>query len=239
MIAPMIPIIAHRTCPLHAPDNSLSGIRKAAELRADGVEIDVRRTLEGVPVLMHDRSLWRTTGLPGPVRLYPSFVVRRLRLRGSDERVPTLAEALDVLPAPLFMAIEIKDASAARRTLEMVRERGLEPRVLMWSYREAAVRHFAEQAPEIESALLRDDIDPEGLRRFLEDATAFGARAISAHYAAINPQFIAEAHQRRLRVYSWIGDLESVAKKVSAGLDGIVTDQPAEVRAILSKAEAS
>ena len=238
MIAPMIPIIAHRTCPLHAPDNSLAGIRKAAELRADGVEIDVRRSLDGVPVLMHDRSPRRTAGLPGPVRFYPSFVLRRARLRGNDERVPTLADALDALPAPLFIAIEIKDAATARRTLELVKERGLEARVLMWSYREAAVRYFAQEAPEIESALLRDDVDPEGVRRFLEDATAFGARAISAHYAAINPQFVAEAHQRRLRVYSWIRDLESVEKKVSAGLDGIVTDQPAEVRAVLEGAAA-
>ena len=162
----MIPIIAHRTCPLHTPENSLAGIRKAGELHADGVEVDVRRTLE------------------------------------------------------------------------LVRERNLEPRVLMWSYREAAVRYFAEQAPEIESALLRDDVDPEGLRRFLEDATAFGARAISAHYAAITPQLVAEAHQRKLRVYSWIRDLETVEKKVSMGLDGIVTNEPAEVRAILSKESA-
>jgi glycerophosphoryl diester phosphodiesterase len=133
------------------------------------------------------------------------------------------------------MAIEIKDASTARRTLELVRERALEPRVLMWSYREAAVRYFSERAPEIESALLRDHTDPEGLRRFLEDATAFGARAISAHYSAINPQFIAEAHQRKLRVYAWIRDVQSVPKKVAAGLDGIVTDHPDDVRAVLSK----
>ena len=239
MIAAMIPIIAHRTCPLHAPDNSLSGIRKAGELRADGVEIDVRRTLDGVPVLMHDTSPRRTTGLPGPVRLYPSFLLRRARLHESDEHVPTLAQALDALPAPLFMAIEIKDAAASKRTLELVKERGLEARVLMWSYREAAVRYFAQEAPEIEPALLRDPVDPEGLERFLRDAKAFGARAISAHYAAITPHFVAEAHQRGLRVYSWIRDLESVAKKVSAGLDGIVTNEPAEVRAILAGIGAS
>jgi glycerophosphoryl diester phosphodiesterase len=232
----MIPIIAHRTCPLHEPENSLAGIRKAAELRADAVEIDVRRTIGGLPVLMHDRSLRRTTGLPGYVQFYPWFIVRRLRLQRSDERVPSLASALDALPEALFMAIEIKDPFTSRRTLELVRERKLESRVLMWSYRESAVRYFAERAPEIESALLRDDIDPEGLRRFLEDASAFGARAISAHHEAITPQLIAEAHQRKLRVYSWIRDLAGVQKKVSMGLDGIVTNEPAEVRAILEQA---
>src|SRR3990170_1293086 len=152
----MIPIIAHRTCPRDAPENSLAGIRKAAELGADGVEIDVRRSLDGVAVLLHDRSPRRTTGLPGPVRLYPSFLLRRVRLRGGSERVPTLAEALDALPEGLFMAVEIKDAGAAPSALHLIRERRLEDRTLMWSYREQAVRHFAKQAPEIEAALLRD-----------------------------------------------------------------------------------
>ena len=232
----MIPIIAHRTCPRDAPENSLAGIRKAAELGADGVEIDVRRSLDGVAVLLHDRSPRRTTGLPGPVRLYPSFLLRRVRLRGGSERVPTLAEALDALPEGLFMAVEIKDAGAAPSALHLIRERRLEDRTLMWSYREQAVRYFAKQAPEIEAALLRDDTDPEGLRRFLQDATAFGAKAISAHWEAINHQFVAEAHDRGLKVYSWIRDAEMVAKKVSAGLDGIVTDYPRDVRAILEGA---
>jgi glycerophosphoryl diester phosphodiesterase len=228
-----IPIIAHRTCPLDAPDNSLAGIRKAAELGADAVEIDVRCSLGGEPVLLHDWSPRRTAGLPGPVRLYPLFLLRLRRLQGSEERLPTFAEALDALPDGLRMAVEIKDATAARRTLELIKERRMEGRILMWSYREQAVRYFAREAPEIESSLLRDETDPEGLKRFLSDAKAWGARGISAHYAAINPPFVAEAHDRSLKVYSLIQDLDSVAKKVACGMDGIVTDQPREVRAIL------
>jgi glycerophosphoryl diester phosphodiesterase len=229
-----VSIIAHRTCMLDCPENSLAGIRKAAELGADGVEIDVRRTLDGKVVLMHDWSPRRTTGLPGPVAWYHSSLLRRVRLRGGgSERVPTLNQALDALPDGLVLAIEIKDAGAAPRVLESVRARHLEERVLMWSYRSAAVRYFAERAPEIEPALLRDDTDPEGLTRFLTDASEFGARAISAHWHAISPQFIGEAHDRNLIVYSMNRDLGSIPKRIAAGLDGIVTDQPREVRAVL------
>jgi len=127
----------------------------------------------------------------------------------------------------------VKDAGASAATLRVVRKHGLESRVLFWSYQEQAVRYFAKEAPEVETSLLRDPTDPEGLTRFLTDATAFGARGISAHWAAINPQFVAEAHSRRLKVYSWIRDLDTVAKKVACGMDGIVTDQPREVRSIL------
>lgn len=48
-------VIAHRTCPRDAPENSLEGIARATELGADVVEVDVRRTADGVPVLVHDR----------------------------------------------------------------------------------------------------------------------------------------------------------------------------------------
>ena len=226
-------IIAHRACPLHAPENSLAGIRKAGELGADGVQIDLRRTLDGVPVLMHDRSPWRTARLPGPVRLYPSFWLRRVRLRDSDERIPTLADALDALPEGLRLAIEAMDASASPSILALLREQRLGHRVLLSSYREQAIRYFVHEAPEMECVFARDATDPEGLRRFLEDATRFGARGIAPHWDAVSPQLVGEAHDRGLRVYSMSHDLGSVAKKVSHGLDGIVTDHPREVRAIL------
>jgi glycerophosphoryl diester phosphodiesterase len=230
----MIPIIAHRTCPLDAPENSIEGIRKAAELGADGVEIDVRPTLDGVPVLMHDRSPRRTTGLPGPIRLYPLVLLRRLHLRGGNEPPPTLDEALGALPDRMFMAIEVKDAAASAATLRIVRAHGIQSRVLFWSYRERAVRYFANAAPQIETSLLRDPTDPAGLARYLSDARAFGARGISAHWDAIGPAFVGEAHGQGLRVYSWNRDLERVTRNVAAGLDGLVTDRPGEVRKILS-----
>lgn len=233
----MIPIIAHRTCPLHAPENSLEGIRKAAELRADAVEIDVRPTLDGVPLLMHDASLLRTMRLPGPVRLYPSVLLKLFRLRGGSEPPPTLEQALDSLPEGMQLAIEVKDARAAHATLETIRERDMAERVLLWSFRVKAVLYFTKQAPEIETSLLRDSNDPVGMARFLADATALKARGISAHQSAISPQFVAEAHSRGLRVYSWIRSLDLVQRKVACGLDAIITNEPREVREMLLAGE--
>ncbi|MGB2695377.1 MAG: glycerophosphodiester phosphodiesterase [Dehalococcoidia bacterium] len=232
-----IQIIAHRTCPLDTPENSVAGVHKAAELGADGVEIDIWNTLDGVPILMHDWTPWRTTRLPGPVRLYPSFLIKHARLEESEERVPRLGEALDVLVSNgLFMAIEAKDPGAAPQTLRLVRERKLESRVLLWSYHERPLRYISERAPEVEPALLRDVFDPEGINRYLEDAVRFGARAISPHWGTITPQLVGEAHDRGLRVYAMNRDMDSVAKKAACGLDGIVTDNPREVRAIVEAA---
>ncbi|MCH8919884.1 MAG: glycerophosphodiester phosphodiesterase [Chloroflexi bacterium] len=226
-------IIAHRTCPRHAPENSLQGIRRAAELGADGVEIDVQRTLDGVPILMHDKTLWRTAGLNWPARLLPYSLLRRLHLKGGSERVPTLAEALAALPPSLTVAIEIKHASAAAATLAEVRRQRLESRTLLWSMHGKAVRHTAAEAPEIETALLRSVRWAGRLRRFLDDAVRFGAGGVSAHWQAITATFVDEAHRRGLKVYSMSRDTKSIAAKLALGLDGIVTDWPQEARAAL------
>lgn len=226
-------VIAHRACPLDAPENSLAGIRKAAEFGADGVEIDIRRTLEGTPVLMHDYTPRRTTGLPGPVFLYPRAVLQRARLKGTEERVPTLDEAIDALPPEMMMALEVKDRSLGRASLAAIRSHKLEGRVSVLSYREAVVRHYAKHAPDIEVWLLRDDIKPAGLRFYLDRANACGANAISVHWAAVSPQFVEQANGRGINVYSMNRSLDDVVEKAKAGLAGIVTDHPAEVRRML------
>lgn len=200
---------------------------------ADGVEIDIRRAVDGAPAVFHDWSLRRMTRWPGPIQIYPSSLLRRIRLRGSEERIPLLADALDCLPERLFAVLDVKDARAAIPALRLIRERQMEGRVLVWSNQEKAVRYFTREAPEIEVSLTRGDIDPEGLRRFLEDAGRTGAQGVSADWRVINPQFVGQAHERGLRVYSLNHDLETVAKKVAAGLDGVVTGSPRKVRAVL------
>ena len=100
-----------------------------------------------------------------------------------------------------------------------------------------AVRHTAGEAPEIESALLRNVRRAGRLHRFLDDALRFGAGAVSAHWQAITATFVDEAHRRRLKVYSMSRDTESMAAKLALGLDGIVTDWPQEARAALPSSQ--
>ncbi len=169
--------------------------------------------------------------------MYPSPLLRRLRQRGSDERIPTLAQALDALPEGLFLALDVKDVAVAARVLRLVRERGLEERTQIWSGREGALGYFVGEAPGVKTVLLRDDVDPEGLNRYLDDAARLSAHGISPHWSAVTPQLVGEAHDRGLSVYPMNRDMETVAKKLATGIDGIVTDSPREVRAILEELE--
>jgi glycerophosphoryl diester phosphodiesterase len=225
-------VIAHRTCPRDAAENSLDGIRFADASGADSVEIDVRLTADSEPVLMHDTTLWRTTRTARRLDRMTLAEVRRLRLRGSDQMVPTLAEALDALGSRLSVAIDVKDPRAADAVLAEVRNQRLEGRAMFWAKSADAVAHAATHAPEIEAALLRDAKRPDDVRRFLDDAVRAGARGVSAHWSVVTPAFVASARSHRLRVYAWCRT--RIVDPVKAGLlDGVVTDWPRSARAAI------
>lgn len=109
--------LAHRG--LHgdeAPENSLPAFAAARDA-GYGVELDVHLTRDAVPVVLHDRDLHRATGRPGRVSRMTLDQVRRRRLVGTDETVPTLLEALDVLAGTPVM-VELKSLGARAGRLE-------------------------------------------------------------------------------------------------------------------------
>lgn len=225
-------IIAHRTLPLDEPENSLAGIRRAGALGADYVEIDVRRARDGVPVLLHDALLLRTAWWPWPVSWTNAASLRRTRLRGGDEPVPTFAAAVAALPDGLGIAIDTKDPGAADAVVAELRNQGRLHRALLWAQDEQAVRWYATHAGDEagEVALLRDALEPDAIDRLLADAQAFGATAISAHQDSVDEALLARAHGLGLRVHCWFQDEATQRAKATLPLDGIVTDWPVDAR---------
>ena len=226
-------IIAHRTLPLDAAENSIEGIKRSAELGADYVEIDVRRTRDGVPVMLHDALLLRTTLRPWPVSWATAKGLRRARLRGSHQSVPTFAEAVDTLSPGLGLAIDTKDPGAAEAIVRELRNQGALDRALLWAQSTSTVRWYAEHAGDeaAEVALLRDAFTPEAIDCFLTDATACRATAISAHQSTVDRAFIERAHELGLKVHCWFQDEATQERLATLPLDGIVTDWPVDARA--------
>jgi glycerophosphoryl diester phosphodiesterase len=224
-------VIAHRTCPRDAPENSIRGVLRAAELGADAVEIDARLARDGIPVLLHDRTLRRTTGRWGPPWLWSSTSVTALGI-GDGERVPTFAAALAALPPGLMVAIDVKSSRAVRPLLGEITNQHAEARVMVWSQHPAVVRFATARHPDIEASLLRDTWTRRGHRAFVRAAVRCGARGISARWAAVTPEFAELVRSRGLRLYSWCRAPDPSTATLAL-VDGIVTDWPAAARAIV------
>ncbi len=225
-------VVAHRTCQRDARENSLDGISTGARLGADVVEVDARRSRDGTVVLLHDPLLLRVQHRPLPVKWLRDAQLVRLG-------VPTLADALEVAgEVGVRLAIDTKDAGAAGAVLETVRSVGATDRVLLWSQHMPTVRSYVRALPDAQVALLRDTFDPAAHDRFLADAAAIGARAVSAHQDAVTPAFLAAAADRGLAVFCWYQNLElqqaGLAGLAAAGLEGVVTDWPGDARGRLA-----
>jgi glycerophosphoryl diester phosphodiesterase len=225
-------VIAHRTCPRDARENSLDGIAVAARAGADLVEVDARRSRDGTAVLLHDPFLLRVQHRPLSVSWVGDARLAKLG-------VPTLAEALEVAgEVGVRLAIDTKDAGAALAVLAAVRAAGAAEQVLLWSQHMPTVREYVRALPDAQVALLRDTFDPLDHARLLADAAAIGARAVSAHENVVTPAFIQDAADLGLAVYCWYQSLEiqraRLPEVVSAGLAGVVTDWPAAAREQLS-----
>ncbi|MEY2476583.1 MAG: glycerophosphoryl diester phosphodiesterase [Actinomycetota bacterium] len=224
-------VIAHRTCPEHAPENSLEGIAKAAELGADAVEVDVRLTSDGVPVLNHDTTVWRIARWPLPVRWTSSARFDRLRRRdGSGAALPTFANVLASLPAGLGLAIDVKDPAALDAVLAKLQAwRGDRARIAVWIRDPDAIRRVAAELPGTDRALLQNTSSESRTRGYLADAVECDATEVSIHQDGIAPWVVAEAHRLGLRAYCWIIDMPRLPEALLAGVDGIVTDFPEQV----------
>ena len=224
-------VIAHRTCPQHAPENSLEGIAQAAALGADAVEIDVRPTADGVPVLNHDTTIWRIARWPVPVRWTSSRRFARLRRRdGSGAALPTFADVLAALPPELGLAIDVKDPRALGAVLTQLQAwRGDRTRVAVWIRDASAVARVAAELPGTDRALLQNTSTEARTRGYLADAAACGATEVSIHQDGIAPWVVEEAHRLGLRAYCWIIDMPRLPDALGADVDGIVTDYPEQI----------
>ncbi len=178
----LAPVIGHRGAAARAPENTLAGLRMARELGATWVEFDVMLSGDGVPILIHDETLQRTTSGRGRVDRQSAADIQTLdagswfAAQFAGERVPSLVEAVDVLlELGLNANVEIKpSAGLAEQTGEIVAgmlrriwpQDG--PRLLLSSFERAALVAARTHAPSLPRGLLAGSL-PKDWHQALTD----------------------------------------------------------------------
>jgi len=231
-------VIAHRGASRDAPENTLAAFRLAGELGADGVELDVQRCASGEVVVFHDDDLERLAGRCQRVDALPLDALREVDL-GAGQTIPTLEEALAQLAPRMLVNVELKTAGLSDRGLlaavaTILHRHAATPRVLVSSFNPAALARFARLAPEVPIGLLFHSEQRLPLRR------AWPARLLRP--LALHPESklvdaIALGGWRRqgYLVHTWtVDDPREMAALIALGVDAIITNQPARLRALLT-----
>lgn len=228
-------IVAHRGAAAEAPENTLAAVRVGIEQDVDFIEVDVRLTADGVPILMHDLTLARTTDGRGFVSGHTLAQIRGLDAGSwfssefAGERVPTLEEFLHELePSRLRALVELKGAWSGERLsalTEMLGAHGLVDRVALQSFETDTLESLREVAPNAALILLTREWDEETVGRAAElQVSAIGARTKLYDEA---PDLIARAQALGIGVLTYTLNKEERWQEADEqGIDFVVTDDP-------------
>ncbi|MFJ9949693.1 glycerophosphodiester phosphodiesterase [Kitasatospora sp. NPDC091207] len=221
--------VAHRGDPYRYRENTLPSVESALAAGADAVEVDVRLTRDGVPVLLHDETLERLWGDPRPLR---RVTLDRLdEVRDGALAVPTLAEAVKAAAATpaARLLIDLDDPHPAAATWAVVTGLGAELRVAFCGPATAmlAVRALSPDAeialtwkqPRLPARALLDDLRP---------------RFLNPPFGLATPEFTAAAHDAGLAVSTWTADLRRTMRRLcAAGVDSITSNRIGVLRSVL------
>lgn len=240
--------IAHRGASALAPENTLIAFEQAIQTGVDLLEIDVRASLDGEIVVIHDPTIDRTTDRTGVVAAQ-SFEQLRQADAGawfspafSGERIPSLAEVLDLARHRAIVLIEIKADHLAERVLQQVHAAGAQDGVVLQSFDPETIRRVSAIEPATSTALLMGDLpkSPSRLRarRMTREVLGLGANALSIWHAALTPAFYEEMRQRGVTVWVWTVDEEIVMHDMTQlGVQGIITNHPDRLNRVLADLE--
>lgn len=239
------PLIGHRGVAALAPENTLASLALASALGLGWVEFDVRLSRDGHPVLFHDDRLERTTDGRGRVAEHDLAALQRLDAgrrfpppyRG--ERIPTLAEALQLL-AELGLGInvelkpdparETETARTAMQTLASCWPESL-PVPIVSSFRPRALAVAQRAAPGYQHALLVDGV-PRDWRRRLE---ALGATAVHANARRLSSRLTAEVVGDGVPLRAYTVNAPGLARRLfSWGVDAVFTDDPGPLAGVVA-----
>jgi glycerophosphoryl diester phosphodiesterase len=251
--APRILVEGHRGARAMMPENTLPAFEYAIRIGADFLELDLAVTRDGVLVVSHDPVVNRKicAGPEGETTIHkmtlaevrafdcgaiqnPEFP-RQKRVPGT--RIPTFDEVLALAPKGTFhFNVELKidpkkpelapaPEEFARMAIAAIRKAKLEQRVVVQSFDFRSLRAMKAQAPDIELAALYSGAKKD----FVEiSREAAGAKTVSPQFSLVTPEQVEVAHKAGLRVVPWTpNQAEYWDKLIAAGVDAIITDDPA------------
>jgi glycerophosphoryl diester phosphodiesterase len=241
-------VTAHRGASGLAPENTLVAFRRAIQQGADMIEFDVRMTADFHIVVHHDRDLKRTTGKSGKV-WDKSLQEIRLMEAGSwfdkrfmGEPIPTLRQALEMMPDHIQLNIEVKTDGDKRKRLALeevciliIMEKKCEDRVMVSSFDHHFVARMHSLYPTIRTGALYMPVrdlrkSPSSIGR------KTGAKSFICDLKFLSEKMVRDARSRKMFIGTYVVNTsDQLQQAVGLGVDGVITDYPGKIVRLLDK----
>jgi glycerophosphoryl diester phosphodiesterase len=231
-------VFAHRGASVDAPENTLAAFKLAGQEGTDYVELDVQETSDGVVVVAHDADLMKIGG--SPLKIWESTfdqlravdIGSRVSPKFKDERLPTLAVALDACKGVCHVDIELKDYGhdqrLEERVAELVEAAGMEQQIVTMSLSAKMVAKMKQIRPAWTSGLLT--------AKAIGDLSKLPVDFLAVQSSMATRRFIRAAHAAGKPVYVWtIDDPHQMIRMIGLGVDGLITNRPAVAKDLLAR----
>ncbi|RXZ82238.1 glycerophosphodiester phosphodiesterase [Paenibacillaceae bacterium] len=216
--------VAHRGASGEAPENTLAAMRRAMDYEfVQWIELDVQLSSDGIPVVIHDDTLNRTTNSRGPVKSFTAAELQQAdagRWFGrsfSGERIPLLEEVLEATAGRCRLNVELKTYNGRypgleERTVELLYKHRLEHDTVITSFDESALRKVRALSNGIRTGLITEKRTGQLVQKLRE----LEAQFLSIHYRQITPQSMLEFREAGLEVMAWTVDDAAEMRRLAA-----------------------
>jgi glycerophosphoryl diester phosphodiesterase len=240
-------VFAHRGGAKLAPENTMAAFDNGMALGSDGLECDVHLSRDGVPMVIHDKTLERTTDTVGPVTALTASELARVdagwhftidgefRFRGQGIGVPTLEQVLRRHPgARVIVEMKQGEPALARAVIEVLRRTDAIDRVCVGSFYRRGLEVIRAEEPAIHTSASENEARWTLYRSWCNwpgrrprPYAAFQVPQRAGRLSVITPAFLRQAHGDGARVDVWVVDSpDDIRRLFDWGVDGVITDRP-------------
>lgn len=229
--------IAHRGESFDAPENTISAFRLATQSGADGIECDIHLTCDGEIVCIHDSNTKRTSGVDLEVARTSLSELRKLDLgswKGAQwrgEKIPLLAELLEVIKPDMKVFIEIKSDPITVNSMKRILQKSalMDEQIVIISFHKEAIIEVKKQLPQLKAYWLcsYDENHNPSAEEIIDVLRQIGADGVDSNCADfINAEFVSKIHNAGFEFHVWtIDELEKAAKFKKLGVDSITSNR--------------
>lgn len=225
----------------YAPENTMPAFIKAVEMGADGIEFDVQMTKDGEIVICHDERIDRTARGHGFIKDFTLAELKEIdfgkpHVEYGFVEIPTLEEVLNYTkPLAIKLNIELKTGNIfydklEEKTVDMVRNFGMEERVIYSSFNHYSLEKLHRYAPDAQVGLLmRDDYV-----RVPDDTSHLGATAVHPPVGIVTREYVEQCHKHNVKVHTWVVDNpQAMDDVINMEVDAFITDCPDNGRRLI------
>ena len=220
-------MFAHRGGSKLGPENTIKAFDRGLAAGADGFELDVHLSRDGIVMVHHDALLDRTTRATGPL-------AHRTAAELAQFDVPTLKEVLERYPkTPIIVELKENGEALARAVVQEIRGADAAARVCIGSFSVTALRAARRLAPDIPTGCGRFEVRMALYRSWLGlspgqvNYQAFQVPETSGTTRVVSPRFVRLAHKAGVVVQVWtVDEPEDIRRLLDWGVDGIISDRP-------------